>query len=51
MARKNFTTTLDEDILKEARKICLDIDKNVNEIIELKLLEFIKNHKSQKESE
>lgn len=34
MSRKNFTTTIDQELVKKAKKFAVDYDIDVNEIIE-----------------
>ena len=34
MKRKPFTTTIDQNVLKEVKKLAIDLDKQVNELLE-----------------
>ncbi len=34
MKRKQFTTTIKEDSLKEVKKLAIDLDKSVNDLLE-----------------
>lgn len=45
MKRKQITTTLDEELLKEFRKIAIDEDRNLNEILEELMEKYIKEKK------
>jgi len=49
MARVQFTTRLEEKLLKEIKKLAIDLDCSVNDIIEYCLKSFLKNPAQQKE--
>ncbi len=34
MKRKQFTTTIKEDSLKEVKKLAIDLDRSVNDLLE-----------------
>ncbi len=34
MKRKQFTTTIEENSLKEIKKLAIDLDKSVNDLLE-----------------
>lgn len=34
MKRKQFTTTIQEDALKEIKKLAIDLDRSVNDLLE-----------------
>jgi hypothetical protein len=34
MGKKKFTTTLDESMIKEIKKLAIDLDRSVNDLIE-----------------
>jgi hypothetical protein len=34
MKRKQFTTTIKEDALKEIKKLAIDLDRSVNDLLE-----------------
>ena len=34
MKRKQFTTTLNEELLKEIKKLSIDLDRSVNDLLE-----------------
>ena len=34
MERKQFTTTIKEDALKNIKKLAIDLDRNVNDLLE-----------------
>jgi hypothetical protein len=34
MKRKQFTTTIKEDALKDIKKLAIDLDKSVNDLLE-----------------
>jgi len=34
MKRKQFTTTIEEDSLKRIKKLAIDLDRSVNELLE-----------------
>jgi hypothetical protein len=34
MKRKQFTTTIEEDALKDIKKLAIDLDRSVNDLLE-----------------
>ena len=48
--RRTFTTTLDEQLIKEAKILAIRLDKNLNDLIEETLRAILKKH-SEKTSE
>ncbi len=34
MPRKHFTTSIDVDLLKELKKLAIDLDRNANDLLE-----------------
>lgn len=49
MPRVQFTTRLDEKLLKEIKKLAIDLDCSVNDILEHCLKSFLKDPARQKE--
>ena len=49
MARVQFTTRLEEKLLKEIKKLAIDLDCSVNDIIEYCLKSFLKSPDQQNE--
>lgn len=49
MARVQFTTRLEEKLLKDIKKLAIDLDCSVNDIIEYCLKSFLKSPAKQKE--
>ena len=49
MARVQFTTRLDRDLVKEIKKLAIDLDCSVNDIIEYCLKSFLDSPANQKE--
>jgi len=49
MARVQFTTRLEEKLLKEIKKLAIDLDCSVNDIMEYCLKSFLKSPTRQKE--
>jgi len=43
MPREPFTTKLDRDLMKEVKKLAIDLDCSVNDIIEYCLKAFLKD--------
>jgi hypothetical protein len=43
MAKKQLTTTIDEELLKKAKVECINLDINLNELIEKLLIEYFQN--------
>jgi metal-responsive CopG/Arc/MetJ family transcriptional regulator len=43
--KKKFTTTLDEELIKEIKKIAIDLDCSANELIEEGIHLFLKKHR------
>lgn len=48
MARKNFNTTLDEDLYKELRMLALKLDKRANDLIEEGMRMVIEKYQDKK---
>jgi metal-responsive CopG/Arc/MetJ family transcriptional regulator len=42
--KKKFTTTLDEELVKEIKKIAIDLDCSANELIEEGIHLFLKKY-------
>lgn len=51
MEKKKFTTTINSDILKEAKIYCIENDMSVNTLIELALEKYLKPTKKKKATE
>jgi len=49
MARVQFTTRLEEKLLKDIKKLAIDLDCSVNDIIEYCLKSFLDSPAKQKE--
>ena len=49
MARVQFTTRLEEKLLKDIKKLAIDLDCSVNDIMEYCLESFLKSPSQQKE--
>lgn len=47
--RKPFTTSLNIDLLKTVKKLAIDQDRSVNEIIEEALRDFLKKQDKKRE--
>ncbi len=43
--KKKFTTTLDEELIKEIKKLAIDYDCSANELIEEGIHLFLKKHR------
>lgn len=43
MAKKQLTTTIDEELLKKAKVECINLGINLNELLEKLLLEYFNN--------
>lgn len=43
--KKKFTTTLDEELIKEIKKLAIDLDCSANELIEEGIHLFLKKHR------
>ena len=48
MARKKFTTTLEEDSIKSVKKLAFDLDKSVNDLFEEAIEYLLKKHDAEK---
>jgi len=46
MARKNMTTSIDNDLQKEAKKLAIDLERPFNEIIEEALRDLLKKYEN-----
>ena len=44
MKRKQFTTTLKEDDLKRMKKLAIDLDRSVNDLLEEGIEHLLKNY-------
>ena len=44
MKRKQFTTTIKEDSLKAIKKLAIDLDKSVNDLLEEGIEYLLKKH-------
>jgi len=44
MPRKSFTTRLDEQLLKELKKLAIDLDCDVNDLLEKAIMQILKEH-------
>jgi len=44
-SKKKFTTTLDEELIKEIKKLAIDLDCSANELIEEGIHMFLKKHR------
>ena len=42
--RKPFTTSLDVPLLKEIKKLAIDLDKSVNDLLEEAMRDLLKRH-------
>jgi len=49
MARVQFTTRIEEKLLKDIKKLAIDLDCSVNDIIEYGLKSFLNSPSKQKE--
>ena len=49
MARVQFTTRIEEKLLKDIKKLAIDLDCSVNDIIEYGLKSFLNSPAKQKE--
>ena len=45
MAKKKFTTTLDESLIKEIKKLAIDLGRSANDLIEEGLRSVLKKHR------
>lgn len=46
--RKPFTTSLNEKLLKEIKKLAIDLDKGVNDLLEESMADLLKKYETQK---
>jgi len=49
MKRKAFTTTIKEDSLKDVKKLAIDLDKSVNDLLEEAIEWLLKKYKKKTE--
>ncbi len=49
MERKQFTTTIKEDALKNIKKLAIDLDRNVNDLLEEGIEYLLKKHEKKTE--
>ena len=47
MERKQFTTTIKEDALKNIKKLAIDLDRNVNDLLEEGIEYLLKKYEKQ----
>jgi hypothetical protein len=45
MKRKQFTTTIKEDALKDVKKLAIDLDRSVNDLLEEAIEWLLKKYK------
>jgi len=45
--RKPFTTSLDVPLLKEVKKLAIDLDKSVNDLLEESMTELLAKYKKE----
>jgi 5'(3')-deoxyribonucleotidase len=45
MPRKHFTTSLDEKLLKSIKKLAIDLDRTVNDLLEEGIKHLLKKYK------
>ena len=50
MERKQFTTTIREDALKSIKKLAIDLDKGVNDLLEEAIEYLLKKYNSAKKT-
>jgi hypothetical protein len=46
MARKNMTTSIDNDLQKEAKKLAIDLERPFDELVEEALRDLMKEYKN-----
>jgi hypothetical protein len=46
MKRKQFTTTIEEDSLKSVKKLAIDLDRSVNDLLEEAIDWLLKKYKN-----
>ena len=46
MARKNMTTSIENDLQKKAKKLAIDLERPFNELIEEALRDLLKKYKN-----
>ena len=46
MPRKNMTTSIDNDLQKEAKKLAIDLERPFNELIEEALRDLLKKYEN-----
>ena len=44
MPRKHFTTSIDVDLLKELKKLAIDLDRNANDLLEESIKYILKKY-------
>ena len=47
MTRKQFTTTIEENALKSIKKLAIDLDKTVNDLLEEAIEHLLKKYEKQ----
>ena len=45
MARKHMTTTIDNDLQKEVKKLAIDLERRLNDLIEESFRDLLKKYK------
>ncbi len=51
MGKKKFTTTLDEALIKQIKKLAIDLGLSANDLIEEGMRSVLKKHRRQASSE
>jgi predicted transcriptional regulator len=44
MARKNLSTRIENDLQKEIKKLAIDLEKPLNDLLEEAIKDFLKKH-------
>ena len=44
MARKNLSTRIENDLQKEIKKLAIDLERPLNDLLEEAIREFLKKH-------
>ena len=45
MDKKIFSTTLNNDLLKEFKKLCIDLERPINDLLEEAMADLLKKYK------
>jgi predicted transcriptional regulator len=48
MARKNLSTRIENDLQKEIKKLAIDMEKPLNDLLEEAITDILKKYKKQK---